>query len=66
MPVVKIDLLEGKTPKEKESLAKSLLKAFEENHIPKEWVTIIFSDAPKENWVVAGEMLADKIKREKK
>lgn len=65
MPVVKIDLLEGRNAKQKEKLAKALLKAFEENGIPKEWVSIIFNDNPVENWVVSGEMLSEKLKREK-
>ena len=65
MPVVKIDLLDGKTSEQKEKLAKSLVKAFEENHILKEWVTIIFNENPVENWAVGGEMLSEKIKKEK-
>ncbi len=65
MPVVKIDLLEGKTPEQKERLAMALFKAFEENRIPKEWVTIIFNDNPVENWAVSGEMLSEKMKKEK-
>jgi len=65
MPVVKIDMLEGKTAEQKEKLAKSLMNAFEENKIPKEWVTIIFNESPVENWAVGGEMLSEKIKKEK-
>ena len=65
MPVVKIDLFEGKTAEQKERLAMALLKAFEENGIQKEWVTIIFNDSPVENWSVGGEMLSEKIKKEK-
>ena len=63
MPVVKIDLLEGKTPKQKEKLAMDLLNAFGENGIPKEWVTIIFKESPVENWSVGGEMLSEKMKK---
>jgi 4-oxalocrotonate tautomerase family enzyme len=65
MPVVRVDLLEGRSAKQKEKLAKALLKAFEENDIPKEWVTIVFQDNPVENWVVSGEMLSEKLKKEK-
>jgi len=66
MPVVKIDILEGKSKEQKEKLAKSIMQAFEENQIPKEWVTILFNENPVENWAVAGEMLSEKIKNEKK
>ena len=65
MPVVKIDMLKGKTPEEKEKLAMAIMAAFDQNDIPKEWVTIIFNDNPLENWAVGGEMLSEKIKREK-
>lgn len=65
MPVVKIDLLQGRSAKQKEKLAKAILGAFEENDIPKEWVTIVFNDNPVENWVVSGEMLSEKLKKEK-
>ncbi len=63
MPVVKIDLLSGRTPEQKEKLVKSIFKAFEENQIPKEWVSIIFNDNPVENWAVNGEMLAEVIQK---
>ena len=66
MPVVKIDVLEGRTAEQKEKLVMALYKAFEENQIPKEWVTIIFNDNPVENWAVGGEMLSEKIKKEQK
>ena len=65
MPVVKIDLLKGKTAEQKEKLVKSLMNAFEENEIPKEWVTIIFKESPVENWAVNGEMLSEKMKKGK-
>lgn len=58
-------MLKGKSPEEKEKLAMALMDAFDQNGIPKEWVTIIFNDNPVENWVVGGEMLSEKIKREK-
>ncbi len=66
MPVVKIDLLEGRTKKEKEKLMKSIFRAFEENNIPKKWVSIVISDLPEENWAISGETLSKKIAREKK
>ena len=66
MPIVKIDMLEGKTAEQKEKLVMALYKAFEENEIPKEWVTILFQDNPVENWAVGGEMLSEKIKKDSK
>ena len=66
MPTVKIDLLSGKTKKEKENLMESIFEAFKKNNIPREWVSIIISEEPEENWAVNGELLSKKIAREKK
>jgi 4-oxalocrotonate tautomerase family enzyme len=63
LPVVKIDLLAGRTKEQKEKLFESILKAFEENNIPREWVTIILNDSPIENWIVDGEPLSKKMKK---
>jgi len=65
MPIVKIDILEGHTKKEKEKLMESIFKAFEENDIPREWVSIVITDLPEENWAVGGELLSKKLAREK-
>ena len=62
MPVVRVEWVEGRSAAQKERLARALLCAFEENGIPREWVTIIFNDSPVENWVVSGEMLSEKMK----
>lgn len=65
MPIVKIDLLEGHSKEEKEKIMESIFKAFEENEIPREWVTIVMSDLPKENFGIQGELLSKKLAREK-
>ena len=65
MPMVKITLLNGKTKTQKESLMESIFKAFAENDIPREWVSIIISDEPEENWGVGGETLSKKIAKAK-
>ena len=66
MPVVKIDILKGHSKKEKEKLMESIFCAFEENDIPRSWVTIVIDDLPEENWAISGETLSKKIAREKK
>ncbi len=64
MPFVKVDLLEGRTKKQKEKLIESIFRAFEENDTPREWVTILIDDYPLENWAIQGELLSKKMKRD--
>jgi 4-oxalocrotonate tautomerase family enzyme len=64
MPIVRVELLNGRTKQEKEKLIESIFEAFEKNDIPREWVSIVLSDAPIENWAISGELLSSKIKKE--
>ena len=66
MPIVRIELASGRTKKEKENLMESIFEAFKKNNIPREWVSIVISDEPEENWAISGELLSKKIAREKK
>jgi len=66
MPIVKIQMLSGRTKAQKEKLMEAIFKAFKENDIPREWVSIVISDEPEENWAIQGELLSKKIAREKK
>ena len=62
MPVVKIDLWEGRTKEKKEELIRSVTSAVAETlGIPREHVTIIINDVPKDNWGLEGEQ-ASKIR----
>ncbi|MCX6798639.1 MAG: tautomerase family protein [Candidatus Diapherotrites archaeon] len=60
-----MDMLEGRSAAQKEKIIESVFKAFEENGISREWVTIVISDLPQENWAISGEMLSEKLKKEK-
>jgi len=62
MPVVKIDIWEGKTEKQKEKLIKALTDAVAiALEIPKEYITVIINDVPKKNWGLKGEQ-ASKVR----
>ncbi len=62
MPVVKIDMWEGRTKEQKEKLIKSVTKAIADTlGIPKEHITVIINDVPKTNWGLKGEQ-ASKIR----
>lgn len=55
MPVVTIEMWEGRTEEQKEKLMKAVINAFETIGIKKERVTVIMHDTPKSNWGIRGE-----------
>ena len=59
MPVVKIDMLEGKTPEQKKKLIEAVTKAVCESVGCKlDVVTVVISDVPKTNWGAGGKQKA--------
>ena len=54
MPVVIVEIWEGRTDEQKEKLIKGIFKAFEEIDIPPEALNIIIHDIPKTNWGMRG------------
>ena len=63
MPVVKIDMWSGRTEKQKEAIMKKVTEAIVETcGCPKEAVTVVIDDIPKENWSSGGEQHSKKFK----
>ena len=63
MPIVKIDLWSGRTEELKENLIKKVTDVVVEVcKCPKEAITIVINDIPKENWGSAGEQHSKKFK----
>jgi 4-oxalocrotonate tautomerase family enzyme len=60
MPVVEVNMWEGRSVAQKEKLIKSISNAFEENGVAPEHLTIIIHDIPKTNWGMRGQQ-ASKI-----
>lgn len=60
MPVVKIEMLEGRTKQQKVRLVQAVTLALAEiaNAKP-ESVTVVFSEYSKENWAQGGKLLSD-------
>ena len=54
MPVVIVEMWEGRTDEQKEKLIKVITKAFEEIGVPAEALNIIIHDVPKTNWGLRG------------
>ena len=62
MPVVKVDLWEGRTEEEKEKMIEGITRAFVEIGIRAEWVTVVLHDVPRSNWGSGGKQ-ASKMKQ---
>lgn len=50
MPLVNIDLIEGRTNEQKKELISEISKCFEKIGIPKDKVHVILNEVKKENW----------------
>ncbi|SPF56737.1 2-hydroxymuconate tautomerase [Candidatus Desulfosporosinus infrequens] len=60
MPIVQIELLEGRTVAQKRSLVEKVTQAIVESiGAPAEKVTIIIRDMAKENYAKAGKLASD-------
>ncbi len=60
MPVVQVDMWEGRTDEQKEKLIKGITRASEEIGVKPEYLTVIIHDVPKSNWGMLGQQ-ASKI-----
>jgi 4-oxalocrotonate tautomerase len=58
MPVVIVEMLEGRTTEQKEKLIKGITRAFEEIGTKAEGLYIILHDVPKTNWGTKGEQVS--------
>ena len=57
MPVITIDILDGKTEKQKQQLVEKITDAVcEITQCPREVVTVIFHDIPRTNWGSGGKL----------
>ncbi|MBI4436865.1 MAG: 4-oxalocrotonate tautomerase [Candidatus Omnitrophica bacterium] len=60
MPVVKIEMLEGRTKQQKAQLVQAVTQALVDIAKAKpESVTVVFSEYSKENWAQGGRLLSD-------
>jgi 4-oxalocrotonate tautomerase len=59
MPVVIIEIWEGRTVDEKKRLVKGITSAFENIGVPSEVLHIIMKDNPKHNWAIGGKLASE-------
>ena len=60
MPVVKIEMLEGRTRQQKIKLVRAVTQALVDiANAKEESVTVVFSEYSKGNWAQGGKLLSD-------
>jgi 4-oxalocrotonate tautomerase len=60
MPMIRIEMFEGRTPEQKRACAEAVTKAFVETcgGTPQS-VSIIFTDVAKQDWATGGRLASD-------
>jgi 4-oxalocrotonate tautomerase len=59
MPVIIVEMWQGRTIEQKKQLAEGITSEFIKIGVPAEQVQIIFKDNPKQNWAIGGKLAAE-------
>jgi len=59
VPVVVVNMYAGRDKEGKRRIAEGITKVFEAEKIPRDAVTIIMNDVPKDNWADGGKLASD-------
>ena len=61
MPIIRVDMLKGRTQEQKKELVKELTSAFNKtcgsNHVG---IDVLITEIDKENWSIGGTLFSDK------
>ncbi len=60
MPVVIVEMWEGRTIEQKKQLAEGITSSLVKIGVPQEAVQIIIKDNPKHNWATGGKLASEK------
>lgn len=60
MPVVIVEMWEGRTLEQKRQLAEGITSAFVSIGTPADAVQVIMKDNSKQNWAIAGKLASEK------
>lgn len=60
MPVVTVEMWEGRTIEQKKQLVKDIAAAFVKMGVAEEHLQIILKDVPKHNWATGGKLASEK------
>jgi 4-oxalocrotonate tautomerase len=59
MPVVTVEMWEGRTIDQKKQLVEGITTAFVKIGVPAEALQIILKDVPKHNWATGGKLASE-------
>jgi len=59
MPVVTVEMWEGRTIEQKKQLAEGITSSLVKIGVPQEAVQIIIKDNPKHNWAIGGKLASE-------
>ena len=59
MPVITVEMWEGRTIEQKKQLVAGITSAMESIGVPPEAVHIIIKDIPKHNWATGGKLASE-------
>ena len=62
MPLVEVTMWAGVHLEVKKRLAEGITEVFEELGIPREAVTVVIREVPKENWATGGQLHSERFK----
>jgi 4-oxalocrotonate tautomerase len=60
MPVVIVNMYAGRDKETKRRIAEGITRVFETEKVPRDAVTIIMNEVPKDNWADGGKLASDK------
>jgi len=60
MPVVIVEMWEGRTVEQKKQLAEGITASFVKIGTPADAVHIVMKDNPKHNWAIGGRLASEK------
>ena len=59
MPVVIVEMWEGRTIEQKKKLAEDITSSFVKIGTPADAVHVVMKDNPKHNWAIAGKLASE-------
>jgi len=59
MPVVIVEMWEGRTVDQKKKLVEGITDSFVQIGVPQNAVQVIIKDNPKHNWAIAGKLASE-------
>ncbi len=59
MPIVIVEMWEGRTIAQKRTIVDGITTTFEQIGVPPEALQIVINDVPKHNWAIAGKLASE-------